>query len=273
MFAIAILPLTVFAQNEAGDDLLDAAKAPANGAAEIQSIKDQLRLLSENLTKTVETVGEHETQIGQLKSDMMALTGQINEEIQKQQQILDAISQPDSSGNYVPRLSAAMRSDDFRKEMQAAVNESLREQGDFRIHNKTGQYQRILVNRQEYGVSAGERLTLKVPVGTVTTQIPGRDLTNWTVSAPKYDQSIEIVPSSEPIRTTVARPVYVPTTSYIPTTSYYAPAPTTTYYVPTTTYYTPVAPVTTYYAPYYRRRGLLGLGLLRDWSTPAVTPY
>jgi hypothetical protein len=238
-----MFPVTVFAQDEAGDDKIDAG-LPVNVTAELQSMKDQLRLLSENLTKTVETVGEHETQIGQLKTDMMALTGQINEEIQKQQQILEAISQTDSSGSYVPRLSAAMLSDDFRNEMKDAVNESLLKTGDFRIANKTSQYQRIHVNRQEYGVSTGETLTLKVPVGTVTTQIPGRDLTNWTVSGPKYEQNIEIVPPSEPIRTTVARPVYVPPpTNYLAPTNYVAPPvyydPFTTYYSPTYYYYWP----------------------------------
>jgi hypothetical protein len=268
MVFIAFFPLVVFAQGQAGDDQLVGPQQPADVAAEIQSIKDQLRLLSENLTKTVETVGEHETQIGQLKSDMMALTGQINEEIQKQQQILDAISQADSSGNYVPRLSSAMQSEDFRSEMKQAVNSSLGTNGDFRIANKTDQYQRILVNRQEYGISAGETLTLKVPTGTVTTQIPGRDITNWTLAGPKYEQNIEIVPPTEPVRTTVARPVYTPTTTtymaptttyMVPTTTYSVPTttysvPTTTYSVPTTTYVAPPVyydPFTVYYTPTY----------------------
>jgi hypothetical protein len=249
--------MAVFAQNEAGDDQIGGAAAAASTAAEIQAIRNDLDTLgetvrkqSQTLTETVEAVAENKTQIGQLKSKIDVLTGQINEEILKQQQILDAISQSDSDGNYVPRLSAAMRSEDFRKEMQTAVNDSLGTEGDLRIHNKTNQYQRVLINRQEHGISAGETLALKVPVGTVTTQIPGRDLVNWTISAPKYEQSIDIVPPAEPTRTTVLRPV--PTTSYsAPTTTYYTP--TTTYYTPTTTYYTPTttyyAPTTTYYTP------------------------
>lgn len=201
---IAVCPLIAVAQETSSAEV----------AVELESIKQQLRTLSENLTKTVETVAEHETQIGQLKNQLATLTTQINDEIAKQQQILDAIAQTDSSGRHVPRLSAAMQSQEFQQEMHQAVHDSLGQSGTLRITNKTAQYQQIFVNRQQHGVGAGEILTLKVPVGTVTTEIPGREIKNWTVTAPNYEQNVELVPTSTPITTYVARPIYTPPPVY-----------------------------------------------------------
>ena len=199
--------------------LMALGEEPANVSVpeELAKIRQHMKTLSDNLTKAVERVGEHETQIGQLKSDLVKLTDQISEELQKQKQILDAIARTDSTGKYVPRLSAAMQSSpEFRQDMQHAVNDSLDRTGTFRITNRTDQYQTIYVNRTDYGVSAGQTVTLKVPVGTVSTQVPGRELKNWTVTAPTYEQNIEIVPTSTPSTTYtyVARPVYVPPTIY-----------------------------------------------------------
>ncbi len=68
-------------------------------------------------------------------------------------------------------------------------------------------HQQIVVNQKEYGLGADEILTLKVPVGTVTAQLPGQPLTNWTVAAPNYSQKIEIVPEKMPTTTTAYRPM------------------------------------------------------------------
>lgn len=199
--------------------------AAVNVAEELGRIRQDLKALSDNLTKTLERVSEHETQIGQLKTDLAKLKDLFSEELQKQQQILEAISRTDSSGRHVPRLSAAMQSSpEFRREMQQAVNDSLERTGTLRITNRTDRYQTIYVNRAEHGVSAGETVTLKVPVGTVATQIPGREMKTWAVTAPTYEQSIDIVPptASAPsyTYTYVARPV-----SVLPPIYYYDPLP------------------------------------------------
>ena len=106
------------------------------------------------------------------------------------------------------RLSANMeKSEEFRDDVRKAVHQSLETHGEFSIHNRMANYQRIVVNQKEYGLNADEILTLKVPVGTVTAQLPGQALTNWTVGAPNYSQKIEIVPEAYATTTTAYRPV------------------------------------------------------------------
>ncbi len=197
------------------------------------------------------------SQIMSLKDQMDSLQSQVNEDIERQRQILSAISTMDStSGNPIPRLSSIMEnSEDFRNDVAQAVHDSLRTTGTVTINNETSTYQRIIVNDVEQGLAAGEDLTLTIPVGTLVTQVPGREPRNWTIGAPNYHQSIDIIPESQAHVT--MRPIEDSdsvTTYYAPevTTTYYAPSPTTTYYSPsptTTTYYAPSSPTTTYYAP------------------------
>ena len=188
---------------------------------ELRSIKEQLSKLSSNLSQVVGQLSEQDAEISKLKEDLKVVTDQINEELAKQQQILAAISQPDSAGRQVIRLSANMESPEFRQDLRDAVHDSLDTTGTLRVANKTSDYQRIYINRAEHGVAAGQTLTLKVPVGTVSTQLPGRDLKNWTVAAPTYEQSIDIVPDPVPTTTYVARPAYYPYS--LP--AYYDPLP------------------------------------------------
>lgn len=192
-----------------------AAAGTADAASQLKLVQEQLRTLSGNLTQVVERVSEHETQIGQLRKELTELTTQIQDEIVKQQQILEAISQKDSTGNHVPRLSAAMKSTEFRQEMKQAVNDSLNTVGTLKIANRTNDFHRVIVNRVEYGIPSGQQLSLEVPAGTVSTQLPGRELKNWTIAGPKYEQSIDIVPE-QPVVTYVERPVLPPPTYYYP---------------------------------------------------------
>ena len=64
-----------------------------------------------------------------------------------------------------------------------------------------------MVNQKPYEMGPDEILTVTVPVGTVSAQLPGQALTNWTLSAPTYSQKIEIVPESDATPTQVARPI------------------------------------------------------------------
>ena len=183
--------------------------------AEIKSIKSQLAGVSSNVTKTLDVVNENASQVQDLKIQVNALTDRINEELRKQQQILDAISERDTTGRYVPRLVAAMESDTFRKDMENAVHRSIRTQGDFEVTNKTNNYTRILVNRIELGINPGEKHKLKVPVGTVTTQLPGREKETWTITAPNYWEGIEIVLLSPPVSSVASPPVYTSPPNYV----------------------------------------------------------
>ena len=175
----------------AASDLLEMSKKVENNtAATIENSKGIERLagvINDGLTRQQE-----------LFERIDALTKLQQEQLVQQQQVLDAITQRDSQGNEVLRLSANMeKSEEFRQDMRQAVNESIQKEGDVIIHNKMPSQQRIKVNQTEYDIPAGETLTLKVPVGTLTAQLPGQRLTNWTVHAPQYKQAIDIVPDTE----------------------------------------------------------------------------
>lgn len=187
-------------------------------ASEVESLQAALKTANENLTKLAAQVASNTQASGKNAEAVTRLAEQMNQELGKQQElleridqlavqqqdqlarqqaILDAITSIDSQGRDVLRLSANMaRSDEFRHDVRRAVHDSLDTHGDVVIRNQMASYQRVLVNQREHGVAAGEVLTLKVPVGTVTVQLPGQPLTNWTVGAPTYVQKIDIVPES-----------------------------------------------------------------------------
>ena len=96
-----------------------------------------------------------------------------------------------------------------RQEMQVQKQildqySTMRQNGTLQIHNKMGRDQQIYVNGTLYQVPAGSNTEVTVPVGTVTTQLLGYGNSNWTVGAPDYRTSIDIVPQQ-----TVFRP-FVP---------------------------------------------------------------
>ena len=216
-----LVPAAVLAQS--------TAKTPEQLTKDVQDLQQQLATATSNLTKLAEQVAKNTAATTQNAQGIERLTTVLNEELRKQQDILnrideltqqqqdqlarqqailDAITQKDSAGNDMLRLSANMeQSEEFRDDVRKAVHQSLETHGDFSIHNRMGNYQRIMVNQKEYGLNADEILTLKVPVGTVTARLPGQPLTNWTVGAPDYSQKVEIVPDARAATTTVYRPV------------------------------------------------------------------
>ncbi len=180
---------------------------------DVQGLQQQLAAISANLTNLAKAVGDNVQETGQNQraieqnaENIARITDVIQTELSKQQRILEAISQKDSAGHDVLRLSAIMeQSGEFRGDMRKAVQQSLETHGDFSIHNRMATVQQVVVNQRPYRLNPDEILTLKVPVGTVTAQLPGQALTNWTVSAPSYSQRVEIVPDVN--TRTVYRPV------------------------------------------------------------------
>ena len=206
-----------------------AAKTPEELTKDVLDLQQKLTTASANLTKLAEQVAKNTEAAIRNSQGIERLTTVINEELRKQQEILeridqltqqqqdqltrqqailDTISQKDSAGRDMLRLSANMeQSEEFRDDVRKAVHQSLDTHGELTIRNRMANHQQIVVNQKEYGLGADEILTLRVPVGTVTAQLPGQSLTNWTIAAPTYSQQIEIVPETKPAATTAYRPV------------------------------------------------------------------
>jgi hypothetical protein len=220
---LVLLPGTVVAQAQT------KAKTVEQLAAEVESLRTTLSSANENLTKLAAKVADNTQAVTSNSEGLTRLAEQMNQELSKQQvileridelaiqmqeqlarqqAILDAIVQRDAQGNDVLRLSANMaRSDEFRADVRQAVHQSLESHGDVVIRNMMAGDQRVSVNQKEYSLGPGEVLNLKVPVGTVSVQLPGQALTNWTLTAPEYLQKIDIVPDTN------ARVAYRPITT------------------------------------------------------------
>ena len=198
---------------------------------------------------------DHDGRFAELKERLDRVESVMSEQIAQQQQFLEQ----DSAGTSILRLDSIMqRSPEFRNQMSKVVNDSIRSEGMLVVTNKMDTAQTIVVNQERITIEPDKKLEMPVPAGTVSTRLPGEELQNWTVGAPNYKMSVDIVPRQVVSnRVTTLRPESN-TVYYVDeptrTTVYSAPAtttysvPVTTYTIPTTTYFTPSY---TYYTSYY----------------------
>lgn len=193
-------------------------------------LKDEVAQLRQRVDRLAENAKNNTAQIGQLSSNLTSMSDEINQQLTKQQQILQSlvdlterldsvqqsIAATDPQGQAFLRLDSIMdKSTAGREQVRRAVDRSLRKEGTLTIHNKMGTDQDVLVNGVQYRVMAGGTLTLNVAVGNVSTRLPGQEIVNWAISPPSYAQSIDIVPkhqtwrpaSATPATTTVMAPV------------------------------------------------------------------
>lgn len=200
--------------------LLSSVMLPTR-ADELADLAKRVAALEGDMASVKTLVNKNASQIG----DLTELVGQAvvtsNEQYSLHQDILDQITASDDSGEVYLTLNNIMKkSAKAREEVREAVERSIRKQGTLSIENKMGTVQDILVNRVQYHVHAGATLNLTVPVGTVSTQLPGQRIVNWTIGVPNYRQSISIKPRYTAARvssdwsTWVSQPIYYETPIY-----------------------------------------------------------
>ena len=212
----------------------------------IDEIKEGLKIefvSREEFDSSQEAVRNQSVQMQILSERLDSLASENSDRLAKQEQILSAISHIDSEGTAIPNMSANMaNSSEFRAKMSQAVHASVQQEGQFTVVNKMGVEQEVAVNGQQHRLMPGATQTFKVAVGTVTTRLAGQDIDTWTVGAPDYCQSVDIVPRSTS-SVEVYRPVYVQpedNSTYSPTYSSF-----------TTPTYTTYSPLYWYYPSYY----------------------
>lgn len=111
--------------------------------------------------------------------------------------IAKRISQPDGPERYIVDIRGNLQNPTFRNELSDAVNEVLPRQGKLHVRNTMETTQTLVVNRQEYRIAPGDRLTVTVPVGSVTTELVGFEAPrNWTIAPPTFEERIVIGPST-----------------------------------------------------------------------------
>jgi len=187
--------------------------------ARLNDLAEKMEAQKGNIEKLTTLVNGQQSLIDSLMTNTNTLTTRVNTQVGLHERILTDLARQDGD-RYVPQLSAAMAKDSFRQEMGAAVHATLKTNGQFRIVNKTASHQSIAVNLVEYVLQPGEERVLDVPVGTVTTQLPGEPLVNWTLThagGGVYAESIDIVPKTT-VQRVVESPVYYRPTVYSDTT-------------------------------------------------------
>ncbi|MCH2124539.1 MAG: hypothetical protein MK165_07100 [Pirellulaceae bacterium] len=214
------------------------ALTQAEWAQEVQRMRADLKSLSENFTVVTKTVAENSALVGNMRQDLDDLRASFREQLEQQQKLLETLSNSHRSNRPISPLSSipteenavssiADSADLDQDDANAAPGWETTE-GEFTILNQTATERSIQVNDYRYRISAGQQLTLKVPVGTVTTQLEGESAKNWSLNAPQYAGKIEIVPSSQPAAqetVVVNRPLTAPRASV-----YVQPRPAYYYY-------------------------------------------
>jgi hypothetical protein len=159
-------------------------------------------------TTLEERVEQLEQEVLELKSNLLSLQNELAEKDAELLEIVQAISERDSNNQPILALRSIMKSSDqFRQEMQKAVNESIQREGQLVVDNRTSGVQFLSVNGKTERIEALTRHVFKVPVGTLTTELIGQESAkNWTVGAPGYRQEIIIRPRT---RQVVASPVII----------------------------------------------------------------
>jgi len=174
----------------------------------IAAIDRRIESLTTNVEKLAQAVADQDSRIKTLNETVNEITTRSNSELTVMKKQLDDISVKDGGG-YVSNISSAMStSDKFRQDMETAVNKSLKTGGSLLLTNKTAISQWVDINRTRHFLRPGEQLPVAVNVGTVTTQLRGEEMQTWTITAPAYQLSLDIVPKPAPTPTVVASPVY-----------------------------------------------------------------
>lgn len=139
-----------------------------------------------------------------LRGDLFAALKGLHEQgtiqrqtIERQEEFIAGISSRDSLNNRVFSIMHTMRaSPTFRQEMAQAVRESLPSEGILRVENQVNAQYSLSVNGVQYRIPPLTTLDVRVPVGTVTTELVGQEAPRYlTVGAPQYLQRLLIQPN------------------------------------------------------------------------------
>jgi hypothetical protein len=106
-----------------------------------------------------------------------------------------------SGNNYHWRFDAT--SQPAVNEFKRAIAATIPSTGKFWVNNLTGSDQWIVINGKQERILAGAKDDFDVPVGPVTTRVPGEEAKTWYVGLPKYEYSIDL--KSKPVIPIVTR--------------------------------------------------------------------
>jgi hypothetical protein len=192
--------------------LLSIAASAALGQAPVQGAAAN----AADPAKALEArVAQLEQEVHDLRSSLLGLQTVLKEKDAELHEIVQALSRRDGNRQPILALRSIMQSsDEFRREMQQAVNDSIPREGKLRVENQTSGVQFLSINGKTERVDALKTVEFTVPVGTLTTELIGQESSkNWTVGPPAYQQNMVIRPLTR--QTVVASPVIIETPVYV----------------------------------------------------------
>jgi hypothetical protein len=219
LLSAVLVTMSALSQDAVGqdpppDELLQRVQRLEQRLVDVESQATDLRSLVEENAKQIgalaDVVAENRSLIARLRSEDDAHTTTLNEH----GEMLQQIAARDDGGNYYLRLDATVnKSPQARQSLSSAIRRTIPMDGSLFIRNEMGSDQDVLVDGEQHRVLAGATLRLKVPVGTVSTRLPGQDSVNWHVGLPEYEQRVVIRPRRTASRSTqwipVVPPIYV----------------------------------------------------------------
>jgi hypothetical protein len=118
----------------------------------------------------------------------------------KLNQVARTIDEGRGSPVVVPDILGSFeKSAVYQKQVQDVVHAVTQEGGALRVVNKLPSTQHLKVNGRSVWLRPMEEVTLKVPLGTLTTELVGYEgPKRWDIAPPNYSQEIEIVPKPLP---------------------------------------------------------------------------
>ncbi len=175
---------------------LESRADKAVSRTDFDPVKNQVDKLNADLGAVTALVQTQNAEIRKLfedhKKNLDLLIGQVAE----QRRILEAISTQDNAGRPIVNLQWNMESGAFRDAMRSAVHQSLDGYGTLEIENRLPAAYTISVNGTYYTVPGSSTQFVRVPVGTVVTELVGYESPkHWTIAPPTYRQRVIIGPA------------------------------------------------------------------------------
>lgn len=168
--------------------------------------RSEFEALQRQFNELRDSFNDQAAQINEFRQQMSEQVNTLNDQAQQLRQIVNAISRTDSQQRPILDINSSMQSQEFQRDLSGAVHSTLQREGVLEVTNQMTTPQYLRVNGQLITIPALNNVTIRVPVGTLTTELIGEAPKNWTISPPNYKQGIIIAPRQP---TTVASPVVV----------------------------------------------------------------
>ena len=183
----AMLPSIAWAQ--------DLEARVKNLEADILELRAENKKLKNNANVLGSSVVENASSMGGLTETIKKMQEKVGDDLLNLNAQMGKISR-DVGGSRELRFDH-IQSAEGKEEFSDLLHSTIRTRGMLKIYNKMAAGQWIAVNNTQNYLQPGESKEFDVPMGMVTLKLPGQEIVHWTIDAPDYEKSIDIVPTQQ----------------------------------------------------------------------------